>query len=149
MALYCSPSLLRHIWSCKKVSCCPNVVFSVHCHFGLKCRTSEVFQDNGLFQCGMSFYGHYEDIHVWEEHLYWRYMFSTLPKAHNIPQCSPNAWVFPNAPKGFSMFTMLHGVPLHCFKVLTTYEPLEYICVPSLMHINYLYYMMNWTFKIP
>ena len=51
IALYRSPSLLRHIWSCMKVLSYPTVVFSVLCHFGLKCRTSEFFQDNGLFQC--------------------------------------------------------------------------------------------------
>ena len=71
------------------------------------------------------------------------------PRLTIFPNVLQMLGMFPNAPKGFSMFTMLHGVPLHCFKVLTTYEPLEYICVPSLMHINYLYYMTNWTFKIP
>ena len=39
-----SPSSLRHICSREKVSCYPNVVFSVILHFGLECRIIEDFQ---------------------------------------------------------------------------------------------------------
>ena len=38
-----------------------NVIFYIIWHFGLKCRTIKVFQENDLFQCKISFYMHNED----------------------------------------------------------------------------------------
>ena len=46
---WCSPSLLWHIWSCKKVSNYWNVLFLVIWHFGLKCHTIEIFKDFTYF----------------------------------------------------------------------------------------------------
>ena len=51
----CSPSLIWHVWSCKKVSYYPNVVFSMIRHFGLTCCITKVFQENGLFWCESHF----------------------------------------------------------------------------------------------
>ena len=58
---YGAPSLLRHIWSCKKVLYYPNIMFLVIWHFGLKYHTFEVFKGNGLIQCRLPFCIHYEN----------------------------------------------------------------------------------------
>ena len=44
-----------HVWSCKKVSYYPNIIFLTIWHFGLTCRSTKVFQENGLFWCKSHF----------------------------------------------------------------------------------------------
>jgi hypothetical protein len=51
----CSPSLIWRVWSCKKVSYYPKVVFSMIWHFGLTCCITKVFQEYGLFWCSSHF----------------------------------------------------------------------------------------------
>ena len=55
----------------KKVSYYLNVAFLIVWHFGLECRIMEVFQENGLFWCKISFCIHNEDTHVWKLYGYW------------------------------------------------------------------------------
>ena len=82
--IYCKPPppcLSWHVRSCNKMLYYPNVAFCIMWHFGLKCRIVEVFQENGLFQCKMSFCVHNEDTWVWKNILNIRNMLTT---SHNM-----------------------------------------------------------------
>ena len=73
--------LIWHVWSRKKMLYYLNVVLCMIWYFGLKCCIIEVFQENGIFQCKMSFCRHNEDTWVWKNILYWKIM---LTMSHNM-----------------------------------------------------------------
>ena len=58
---YCSTSLIWRVRLHKTMVYYADFVFSIRWRFGHKCCSVEVFQENSLFECEMSFYVHSED----------------------------------------------------------------------------------------
>ena len=126
---YCSPSLLRHVWMRKEMWYYPNVIFSIIWHFWASnvVLCIEVLQENGLFYVRCQF-AYLKKAHKYEGTFVWKnYVPNILQRSPMLVQCSLR---FP------------------CIFQSTNHKwTLNYIWVPSLVHISYLYYMINRTSK--